>query len=270
MNHLKITISPVDESLSEMLVALLANEGFEGFEELPNTLIAYVEENNFDTAILETILAPFIVSYTTEIITKTNWNETWESNFQPVIVKDFCTVRADFHELEIKTPFEIVITPKMSFGTGHHATTQQMMSQMKDMNFVGKSDFDFGTGTGILAILAMMLGAENTIAIDNDEWSVMNAKENVERNRVNVEVSIEPIEKFSTMQFDILLANINRNILLQYMNTMSKMTNENGFVLMSGLLTEDQQVIEEAAQKEGLLLIKRTEDLNWISLLFRK
>lgn len=270
MDYLKITITPVTESLSDILVALLAEEGFEGFEEMTDTLVAFLPLASFDKENFEKVLHNFELNYTTEIIAPTNWNETWESNFQPVIVKDFCTIRADFHQLEIKTPYEIIITPKMSFGTGHHATTQQMMSQMKDLNFTGKTVFDFGTGTGILAFLAKMLGAGKTIAIDNDEWSVMNAIENVERNNVDVEVLIDPIEHFSSKQFDVILANINRNILLQYMEMMYAMTVSEGLVLMSGLLTEDQTVIETAANEVGLSLVKRTEEMNWISLLFKK
>jgi ribosomal protein L11 methyltransferase len=252
------------------LVALLSNEGYEGFEELSDALIAYCEVDVFDEKNLQEILASFALNYKAEFIEKTNWNETWESNFQPVILKDFCTVRAKFHHIEINTPFEIVVTPKMSFGTGHHATTKQMMSQMKDIDFKGKTVLDLGTGTGILAILATLLGASRTLAIDNDEWSVMNAKENVDRNNVTVEVSIEPLENFATLQFDVLFANINLNVLLQYMNTMSAMTKQNCFVLMSGLLTHDQQVIEDAAKSVGMMLKKRTEELNWISLLFEK
>ncbi len=270
MDYQKITIAPVDENTSDILVALLENACYEGFEELPETLVAYINTNDFSAFNLDEFLKPFNLSYQTEIILKTNWNETWESNFQPVIVKDFCTVRADFHKILINTPFEIIITPKMSFGTGHHATTQQMMSQMKDLNFHEKTVFDFGTGTGILAILAKMLGASKTIAIDNDEWSVLNAKENVLRNNVEVEVTIDSIEKFSTKQFHVLLANINRNILLENMKLISSITVENGFVLMSGLLVEDQKVIEEIAYQNGLVLKNRTEDLNWISLLFQK
>ncbi|HYO22128.1 MAG TPA: 50S ribosomal protein L11 methyltransferase, partial [Flavisolibacter sp.] len=162
---------------------------------------------------------------------------------------------------------EIVITPKMSFGTGHHATTYMMMQQMGEINFENKTVFDFGTGTGILAILAEKLGAQRIIAIDVDDWSIENAKENFERNgcsRIEVSLSSQvPVE-----QFDIVLANINRNVILDYMPQLVKALRKNAFILFSGLLVADDNAIIAAAEHKGLALLKREERQGWLSLLF--
>ena len=204
-------------------------------------------------------------------IPKQNWNAVWEENFQPVIINDFCTVRADFHDLEVTTPYEIIITPKMSFGTGHHATTQLMMLMMKDMDLGGKKVLDFGTGTGVLAILAEKLGAGSVLAIDNDEWSVENAGENIKKNNCRrITIELNTADLFPAGTWDVIAANINRHILLHYMHQLSRNTVHGGIVLMSGLLLADREVIGEAAKAEGLEVIGFQELNGWISLAFRK
>jgi len=184
-----------------------------------------------------------------------------------VVVENFCAVRAHFHEPITNVEHEIIITPKMSFGTGHHATTYMMMQQMQHIDFKNKAVFDFGTGTGILAILAEKRGAENIAAIDMDDWSIENAKENFQRNhcsRISVSLSsILPEDKF-----DVILANINRNVLLNYMEGLVKKAKPGGVVLMSGLLAADEDEITNAAEKQGLQFKKKEEKNGWISLLF--
>jgi len=271
MQYIKVVFEISEQEVSDMLMALLADIGYDGFEEAGKELYAYISEDSFDAAELTNISTALKVSCRTEIIPAQNWNALWESNFQPVIVDGFCTIRAHFHNLVVETPYDIQITPKMSFGTGHHATTQLMMLQMKDMDLAGKSVLDFGTGTGVLAILAEMLGAATVEAIDNDEWSVENAGENIERNNCRkIRIQQGSIEATAGKSYDIILANINRHILLQYMPDLYRQLHHTGHILMSGLLVEDKQTIQEAAELQGFHFEQVTEQNNWISLLFHK
>ena len=178
MNSIQITIQANDEQ-QEILISQLDELSANGFEQTEDSLIAYFSENNFESYEVNRLLHNY--SFTMTTIKEQNWNQVWESNFQPVIVDDFCAIRADFHEPIQNMEHEIIITPKMSFGTGHHATTYMMIEQMAKIDFTGKTVFDFGTGTGILAILAEKLGAASVSAIDVDVWSIENAKENIEK-----------------------------------------------------------------------------------------
>ena len=271
MTYKKVSIIVADPSIAEMLIALLAEAGYEGFEELDKSLIAYIGEVDFDEHSLGSIAGQFQLNYELSEVEKTNWNKEWEENFQPVMVKDFCTIRADFHHIDVQTPYEIIITPKMSFGTGHHSTTQLMMQMMRKINFKDKSVFDFGTGTGILAILASMLGARDIVAIDNDEWSIDNSIENAERNDIhNIQFKLGSIEYVAVPTFDVILANINRNILLQYMGSIFQKTSSGGLALMSGLLEEDKDIIVEQAKAEGFQFLEEDKMNKWIVLLFAK
>ncbi len=271
MAHKKLSIPIPDEETGEILTALLADAGFEGFEETGDVLYAFVGSEKYDEQTVKEILGVYHLKFEIEEIEKTNWNEDWEKNFQPVIVEDFCTVRADFHRVEVNTTFEIIITPKMSFGTGHHATTQLMMSLMKEMDFASKTVLDFGAGTGILAILASLLRAQEILAIDNDAWCYENAMENIARNHTKkIEVKTGSLEAAGERKFDIILANINRHILLQYMNELYGRLNENGSLLLSGILEEDQEIICTAADKTGFKFIKGKTQHNWLALQFLK
>jgi len=271
MQYVKVTFPVKGSQESEMLIALLADMGYEGFEETEHELLAYTDESKFRDDELKELVSSYGINYRTEIIPPQNWNALWESNFEPVIVNDFCTIRAHFHDIKTDTPYNITITPKMSFGTGHHATTQQMMRLMKDVSFTGRSVLDFGTGTGVLAILAEMLGAKNVVAIDNDEWSVENAIENVEQNNCKkIEVKKGSLEDIPSVKADVILANINRNILLQYMDSLYDKLNEGGCILMSGLLVDDKEIILRSAGGAGFIFNKGTEQMNWIALLFEK
>lgn len=270
MQYTKVTFEAPGEETREVLMALLADAGYDGFEETEKELLAYISSQEFNADELKGCVAALDISYDTEVVPAQNWNALWESNFQPVIVEDLCTIRAHFHDIEVKTPFDIVITPKMSFGTGHHATTQLMMLQMRHMEMTGRSVLDFGTGTGVLAILAEMMGAQKILAIDNDEWSVENAAENIVRNHCE-KIIIEKgsLENVVLDKFDIILANINRHILLEQMPILYKKVKKEGCLLMSGLLAEDKDIIMEAATKAGFYFLKQTEQNNWISMLFK-
>lgn len=266
MNSIQISIE-ANEEQQEILISQLSDLEADGFEQTDNYLIAYFNENIFKSYEVNELLNGYV--FATKTIEEKNWNEEWESNFQPVIVDNFCAIRAEFHEAIKNVEHEIVITPKMSFGTGHHATTYMMIEQMKDIDFNSKTVFDFGTGTGILSILAEKLGASKIEAIDVDDWSISNARENIERNnctKISVNLSTQIPEKSS----DIILANINRNVILNYLTQLGNNLNHNCPLLLSGLLTYDEADIVEACAKQNLHFVKRIERNKWISLLFIK
>ncbi len=271
MRYIKVKFTGLTGEVSDMLIAMLSDIGFNGFEEGENELLAYADEGNYDPGELEDIAVALGIAYETETLTHQNWNALWESNFQPVVVDDVCTIRAHFHDIQTSTPYEIIITPKMSFGTGHHATTQLMVMQMKDMDFRGKCVLDFGTGTGVLAIFAEMLGADAILAIDNDEWSVENAIENAARNNCShITVKKASMEDSPEIKSDIILANINRHILLQYMGDMYERLADDGLIVMSGLLDADRDIITESAGNAGFDLVNERGINGWIALLFSK
>lgn len=268
MNYKEIVINVPEEGLKDVLIALLANIGYEGFEEEDSHLKAFIAADSFSQDDLAELLEPHGISSTVNDIPQQNWNAVWEHNFDPVIVDDLCVVRAPFHSPIPGAKYEIIITPKMSFGTGHHATTRLMIQQMEDIDFDNKSVFDFGTGTGVLAILAEKMGAAYVLAIDNDEWSYENAQENAAGNNADkVEISMDGIETIDR-KFDIILANINRHILLAYMPQLYAICTANGKVIMSGLLNDDKEIIVDAAVSVGFKEVNCKELNGWISLLF--
>lgn len=269
MNYLQLSIAITPGETRELLIAALSEQGIEGFEESESTLKAFVAESDFDEAAIAAVLSGFGLKYDQETIAPKNWNAAWEADFEPVIIGDFCTIRAHFHTLAVTTKQEVIITPKMSFGTGHHATTYLMSAQMEQLDFNQKTVFDFGTGTGILAILAEKLGASKVIAIDNDEWSFENAQENILLNHcTNIAVSRDSIDTFAgSTTFDIILANINRHILLHYMDMMHGLLHPGATLLMSGLLTDDEEIICKAATVTGFTVQKVNTRNNWITVL---
>lgn len=268
-NYIKIKISS-SQDIIELIIALLSEEGYDGFEETNETLDAFIPENDFDEMKLKEILEPFSLSYSIEIIEPKNWNAEWESNYEPVIVDDFVAVRAHFHEPISSVKHEIVITPKMSFGTGHHATTWQMIKLMQQVDFRNKRVFDYGSGTGVLAILAEKLGASHVLAVDYDDLCIENATENIETN-VCKTIIIKKADVPPTDQlFDIILANINRHILLQSMKAMSDILIADGFLFISGFYKEENQLLIDEATKNNLQLRQSSDRHNWSSLIFQK
>lgn len=270
MNTIKISIENITEELQDIIIAEFNLIGFHGFEQSANELIAYVSEDLEKEELYFDILNKYNLTLKREHIEPINWNKEWESNFEPVIVPGICTIRADFHDINIETPYEIIITPKMSFGTGHHATTKLMMVLMRGIDIEQKSVFDFGTGTGILAILASKLGAQNIFAIDNDEWSIENATENAIKNGVNIQFQLGSIEVIDDKKFDIVLANINRHILLEYMQYIFNALKKGGVLLMSGLLLEDEIIILEAVQTIGFIHMQTINENGWIAMKMLK
>jgi ribosomal protein L11 methyltransferase len=266
--YVKISFNNLQPYLVEILIARLDDIGFEGFEEKENDLDAFIPEENYNADLLNELIKENNLDFTKNIIKPENWNQIWESNFHPVIVGDFVAVRAHFHAPIAGVNYEIVITPKMSFGTGHHATTKMMMQQMKDIDFNEKKVFDFGTGTGILAILADKLGAQSILAIDNDEWSITNAAENLQRNNsdsIKLQLSDRPV---TDQKFDVILANITKNIILENFEVLSGQLNKNGTLLLSGLQEDDAQDISEAGKKYSLRPGLTLKEGNWLSMRF--
>ncbi|MBX9783760.1 MAG: 50S ribosomal protein L11 methyltransferase [Chitinophagaceae bacterium] len=269
-NYIEINISSGSLEQKEILIALLSNEGYDGFEETETSVKACIEENKFDKEILEQILSPFPLQYTQQLIAPRNWNAEWESGYQPVIVEEIAAVRAHFHQPIKGVKYEIIITPKMSFGTGHHATTWQMMKLMQQIDFSNKKVFDFGCGTGVLSILAEKMGAAEILATDIDDWCIENTVENAANNQCAkikaVQSDVPPMHQ----RFDVILANINRHILLQFINELASLLAANGYLFISGFYAEENHLLIEEANKHGLQLRQTSERHNWSSLMLQK
>jgi ribosomal protein L11 methyltransferase len=264
MNHIQLSIEAT-EAEQEVLIGQLSVLSTTGFEQTDTHLIAYFEEESFPSYDVHELLKK--IEYQINTVNEQNWNAVWEESFQPVIVGGFCAVRAHFHPSILTVQHEISITPKMSFGTGHHATTYMMLEHMQAIDFKNKTVLDFGTGTGILAILAEKLGGGRITAIDNDTWSFENVQENIQLNQCT---KITPLLTASipAETYDVVLANITKNILLDYMDILKTCLHPNGYVLMSGLLEADKTEILEAAGNHGMKLVREKQQGGWISLLF--
>ena len=264
MNYLQFDFETESADQSERLIALLSEQDFEGFEEAPDHLKAFIAEDKFnEQAFEETINSFTAIAYSRSIVENINWNAAWENSYEPVVVGDFVAVRASFHEPMRNVAHEIIITPKMSFGTGHHTTTWLMMDQMKGISFDNKTVLDFGTGTGVLAILAEKLSAAKITAIDNDEWSIENAMENITANNCNKIV----IEKAETIpagkQYDIILANINLNVILSNLAAIAKAAKPGAQLLFSGFLKDDESTMLAAFAENGFTLANTAERGDW-------
>jgi len=269
MNYLQITIAAADGAQQEILIALLGEMGYEGFEQQDESLRAYIPEDQFDAEGLDAVLALQELPYVSERIEEKNWNEEWEKNFQPVVVDGFCAIRAHFHAPITEVEHELVITPKMSFGTGHHATTYMMIQAMQGLDFRGKSVFDFGTGTGVLAILAEKLGAREVMATDIDPWSIENSLENVATNQCH-RIRVQQMDTVPQGAFDIILANINKHVILAQLSALGQQLKEGGVILLSGLLDSDFEDIENEAVVNNISISVRMTKGSWICLKTEK
>jgi ribosomal protein L11 methyltransferase len=262
-----------DPEFSELLMAEIGEIGFESFLETDKGFEAYVELENYDKEQLQAIKDKYskhttIVFYQ-DRIQKQNWNEEWEKSYQPIIVDGKCLIRADFHKIEDKYPYELIITPKMSFGTGHHQTTYLMVKNQMAIDHRNKKVMDAGCGTAILSVMASKLGAREVEAFDIDEWSVSNGKENIEVNGcTNIRHQQGKLSELSFEgKFDIILANINKNVLLEEMNLYREYLHSGGLLLLSGFYTEDIPDLLDAAAQLGLTEVNRDERENWAALL---
>lgn len=260
---------------TEILIAELGEKAFESFEETATGVSAYVQKDLWTEDILEDVFIlqseQFTITYRKEEIAQVNWNEEWEKNFDPIDVDGICYVRAPFHE-KTSAQYDIVIEPKMSFGTGHHETTFMMIRQILNNDMQDKVVLDMGCGTAILAILASMRGAKHVDAIDIDNWCYLNSIENAERNNcVNVEVFEGDASIISKEpKYNVILANINRNILLNDMDKYIASLYKGGEIYFSGFYTEDITAIKNCAEKIGLVFESSLEKNNWVSLKFIK
>lgn len=267
----KFKIVPLQPA-SEILIAELGYAGFESFVEDEDGVTAYIPSEEYDPEMLAGIhilqSEEFEITYTSLEIEQINWNSEWEKNFDPLIVDDICSIRAPFHE-QPDTEFDIIIEPKMSFGTGHHATTHMMVQFILKNDWQDKSVLDMGSGTGVLAILTEMKGAKEIDAIDIDNWCYQNAIENAERNNCElISVYEGGAELLEGRKYDRIIANINRNILLEDINAYAASLNPGGKLFLSGFYTEDIQAIEEECNRHGLKLEEQLERDNWAALSF--
>lgn len=258
---------------NEILMAELIEIGFDSFTEDYDGVLAYIQKDIFNEVELKNIgllnRDEVKICYTFREMPNINWNEEWEKNFDPINVEDKVLIRAEFHEPD-PSKHEIVIQPKMSFGTGHHPTTHLMIQQMLEMDFAGKSVLDMGCGTSVLAIFAKQKDANRVVAIDIDEWSVENSVENAARNGVELEILQGTAENLGQEKFDAILANINRNILISDIPTYASVLNSGGHLLLSGLCFFDVDDILEVCSQENLKLEKQLQREEWVSLLLKK
>jgi ribosomal protein L11 methyltransferase len=262
------------EPATEILIAELGEVGFESFVENENGVIAYIQKNEWKENMLEDVFIlkseAFVINFNYKEIAQTNWNAEWEKNFNQIKVDDLVSIRAPFHE-NPNLKYDIVIEPKMSFGTGHHETTHMMIQHLLDLDVKNKKVLDMGCGTGILAIFAEMKGAQPIDAIDIDAWCYENSLENVERNNCkNISVFEGDSSLLANKKYDLIIANINRNILLSDMEIYTSCLNKTGVLLLSGFYSEDIIIIDEEVSKYGLTLNKTIKRNNWVALQYQK
>jgi ribosomal protein L11 methyltransferase len=266
----EVNISLVNQSaeIAEILIAQLAELGYDGFLEEADCLKAYIPTSLFSSLPLTNMLANFQLESTVTSIDKQNWNILWESNFSPMQVDEFVGVRAAFHEPIPNVVHELIITPKMSFGTGHHGTTYAVMKLMEAIDFKNKKVFDFGTGTGILAILAEKLGANFVVGVDNDSWCIENATENITVNGCS-HIQIHLADTINTkQQYDVVIANINRHILESNMLLFPQIIAPNGILILSGLLVSDESDMIELCRSCGFEHKQTLSQSGWVAIQF--
>ncbi len=265
------TVSPLVPGV-EILIAQLAQVGFESFVESEEGVAAYIQSADWQEDILHNIQilasTEFSISFTQEHIKQTNWNAVWESNFNPIVVDDRCMVRAPFHEAS-SCEYDLVIEPKMSFGTGHHATTHMMIQHILENDWRDKKVLDMGCGTSVLAILAKKRGAAAVDAIDIDSWCYENSLENIKRNNCpDINVEMGDVDLLAGRQYDSIIANINRNILIAQMSSYASCLRENGELYLSGFLEQDLEQIKLECNKHGGRFVQHKQREGWIAAKF--
>jgi len=258
----------------EILYALMAQIGFEGFVEGDNDIQAFIDEETYDAEALNQLIDQLAgvnikVQYRFHRTEDQNWNEEWEKKFEPVVIDEKVLIRAPFHDSSNDLEYTLVIEPKMSFGTGHHHTTKLMIREMGNHPLEGKRILDMGCGTGVLGIYACMLGAARVLGVDNDQWAYENALENIKRNGItNMDVRLGDVGVLYKENFNMILANITRNTLVRDMSIYTEHLLDQGLMVISGILAEDVQYVLNEAYRCNLEHLSTGEDFNWISLTF--
>ena len=271
-DYIKVEFEHLNIEQKEILIALLTEMNYDGFEENDDVLKAFIPSNIYDENKLKAFSKDRKLFFSVSKLENKNWNTHWETNFQPVIINHsinntpWVAIRAAFHESIRDIKYELIITPKMSFGTGHHATTSMMIKMMSELDFSGKTVLDFGTGTGILAILSEKLGAAEIVAIDNDDQSIKNAGENFDSNDCSKIRLLQESTANVDIKFDIILANIIKGVILDNLAAFTKEMVNGGVILLSGLLADDERELLEKATGYNLILNKKIEDKTWICL----
>ena len=276
MDYIELRVQAPRE-LADILVAELAEVGFNTFEDNDEGFCAYIDEDQFNPDAVAEVMSRYEglgeLEYSHRTITRQNWNAEWEKNFQPLVIADRVSVRAPFHAPRPDLQYEIVIMPRMSFGTGHHDTTALMITNQLDIDHQGKRVLDMGCGTGILAVMAVHLGAASVLAVDVEPWTAENAADNAQENHVQdrVEARLGDITALAGEEpFDIILANINRNVLLEDMAAYAQYLKPGGPILFSGFYEDDLPLIREAAERAGFRYESHRTQNHWVSAVFRK
>jgi len=269
MDYLKITVNCLSEK-KEIILAFLAQLPFDTFEEEEKAILAYIPEAQFgedQNQELVRLASQIGFTWTKTAIPAQNWNKVWEAGFQAIQVNQFCAIRANFHPPMPEVAHDLIINPKMAFGTGHHETTHLVIEEMEKSDFLGKTVLDYGCGTGVLAILAARCGAQSIDAIDYDVLSYENTLENLETNEVtNVDCYHGTLERLNTKNYDVILANINRNVILDSLEALYAMLNPGGKLLISGFLQEDEEKMKKATQKAGFEVKEVNNRNNWLCI----
>jgi ribosomal protein L11 methyltransferase len=276
MDYLKISISIQPRApWVDLFIDELGELGCESFEETEDGFNAYIPSKDLNPKLNQYLNSlsnreDIVSFFTLEKIPSENWNKVWETSFEPIIVGNWCSIKAPFHKNEFKTKHSVIIEPKMSFGTGHHETTFMMVQSMEELNLTGKNVLDMGSGTGILAILAKKMGAQYVEAIDIEKGAVHNCSENAALNNVDLCVKLGGKEQIPNIKLDVIFANINRNILIDQMDSYSKSLKTGGKLFTSGFLLNDEKVIMDCALRNEMRPLRKFNKENWLCLAFTK
>jgi len=269
-NFFEVRVNTTPAFPHELIIAALSNLGFDGFIEEDDHILAYKEQLDEDKDnVRSCVVEAGLELAALKIIEDQNWNEAWESDYKAVIIGKDIMVRAPFHKALPDVTYDIIIEPRMAFGTAHHETTEQMLMMVHDMDVKGKRVLDMGCGTAVLAILARMMGASEVLAIDNDEWAYNNSIDNIRLNKgISLEVLLGDARLLENREFDIIIANINRNILLEDIPRYAAVLADKGTLLMSGFYLDDLPMIEERSAESGLRLESTSVKNNWMAARF--
>lgn len=273
--YLEVTFE-ISAEFSDLIIAELDQYGYDSFQEIETGVQAYILVDDFDEEIIKALQQQYedvvAFDYTVSELENKNWNEEWEKNFEQSIISDQCIVRASFHVPDKEYKYDIVINPRMSFGTGHHATTSMMLLHELDMDIHNKKVLDAGCGTGVLAIMAAKLGAKEVFAYDIDDWSYNNALDNFSLNNTEtINISVGEVDvAIQHSSYEVILANINKNVLLQDIQHFAKILQENGYLVLSGFYEKDIEDILDEAKKYNFSLENQKEKDSWVSLRLKK